>query len=182
MANLSHHALDNPEAAENLTASTFSIPDATQAQTPSNSTSGITPQPTLTPQPFPPGKVAIPRGRPAVVHGKGRRVPRACETCRMRKTKCSGDRPVCRQCRELQSTCSYPASAREKSLRYIRPKYLLGLHQLTNTEPISRDLSNSQKKLEISLSLLHEAKSFVPGRTATKIEEFLVSNRCFPAF
>ncbi|KAE8150542.1 fungal-specific transcription factor domain-containing protein [Aspergillus avenaceus] len=60
-------------------------------------------------------KVAIPRQRGGVQSGYSRRVPLACESCRARKTKCSGDTPVCRQCKELRVTCKYPASWRERT-------------------------------------------------------------------
>ncbi|KAJ5793897.1 hypothetical protein N7457_000496 [Penicillium paradoxum] len=60
-------------------------------------------------------KVAIPRQRAGIAPRHNRRVPRACESCRQRKTKCSGDTPVCRQCRELRATCNYPQGWREKT-------------------------------------------------------------------
>lgn len=60
-------------------------------------------------------KVAIPRQRAGITQRYNRRVPRACESCRARKTKCSGDAPVCRQCRELRATCNYPQGWREKT-------------------------------------------------------------------
>jgi hypothetical protein len=64
-------------------------------------------------------KVAIPRQRSTAVPRWGGRVPRACETCRARKTKCSGDTPVCRQCKELRATCRYPMSWRERTKGYV---------------------------------------------------------------
>ena len=60
-------------------------------------------------------KVAIPRHRAGVAPRYNRRVPRACESCRQRKTKCSGDTPVCRQCRELRVTCNYPVGWKERT-------------------------------------------------------------------
>lgn len=63
-------------------------------------------------------KVAIPRQPPGNTQRYNRRVPRACESCRQRKTKCSGDTPVCRQCRELRVTCHYPVGWREKMKRW----------------------------------------------------------------
>jgi hypothetical protein len=60
-------------------------------------------------------KVAIPRQRAGIAPRYNRRVPRACESCRQRKTKCSGDTPVCRQCRELRATCNYPQGWRERT-------------------------------------------------------------------
>ncbi|KAJ5364631.1 uncharacterized protein N7496_010344 [Penicillium cataractarum] len=64
-------------------------------------------------------KVAIPR-QPPNNHAPryNRRVPRACESCRQRKTKCSGDTPVCRQCRELRVNCHYPVGWREKMKKW----------------------------------------------------------------
>jgi hypothetical protein len=64
-------------------------------------------------------KVAIPRQRSNAAPRYSRRVPRACETCRARKTKCSGDTPICRQCKELRVTCRYPVSWRERTKGYV---------------------------------------------------------------
>ncbi|GCB25139.1 uncharacterized transcriptional regulatory protein C3C7.04 [Aspergillus awamori] len=60
-------------------------------------------------------KVAIPRQRSTAAPRYTRRVPLACESCRQRKTKCSGDTPVCRQCKELRISCRYPVSWRERT-------------------------------------------------------------------
>lgn len=62
-----------------------------------------------------PAKIAIPRQRAGIAPRYNRRVPRACESCRARKTKCSGDTPVCRQCRELRVTCNYPVGWKERT-------------------------------------------------------------------
>ncbi|KAJ5888096.1 hypothetical protein N7495_008137 [Penicillium taxi] len=67
----------------------------------------------------PNGKIAIPRNRGGFAPRFNRRVPRACESCRARKTKCSGDTPVCRQCRELRVSCNYPIGFREKTKRQV---------------------------------------------------------------
>jgi hypothetical protein len=66
-----------------------------------------------------PAKIAIPRQRSAASPRHGRRVPRACESCRLRKTKCSGDTPSCRQCRELRTTCVYPPALRDRMKKYV---------------------------------------------------------------
>lgn len=65
------------------------------------------------------GKVAIPRQPTTSTPRYSRRVPRACESCRQRKTKCSGDTPICRQCKELRISCSYPVSWRERTNQYV---------------------------------------------------------------
>ncbi|CAG8067248.1 unnamed protein product [Penicillium salamii] len=84
-------------------------------------------------------KVAIPRQRAGIAQRYNRRVPRACESCRARKTKCSGDTPVCRQCRELRATCNYPQGWREKTKKQVEKlsekaqEYELLLKELGNT-------------------------------------------------
>ncbi|CAG8882938.1 unnamed protein product [Penicillium egyptiacum] len=65
-------------------------------------------------------KVAIPRQRVATAPRYNRRVPRACASCRQRKTKCSGDTPACRQCRELRATCNYPEGWSERMKKFVQ--------------------------------------------------------------
>ncbi|KAE8353298.1 fungal-specific transcription factor domain-containing protein [Aspergillus coremiiformis] len=94
-------------------------------------------------------KVAIPRQRSGVVvSGHNRRVPLACESCRARKTKCSGDTPACRQCKELRVICKYPASLRERT---------------------KGQLDTLSTKAEAYEKLLRDIGKFVDGRTAEQI-------------
>lgn len=62
-------------------------------------------------------KVPIPRQRNTAASRHNRRVPRACESCRLRKTKCSGENPVCRLCHDTGTACVYPLAIREKTNR-----------------------------------------------------------------
>lgn len=48
-----------------------------------------------------------------------RHVSRACESCRQRKTKCTGDKSGCRNCREAGIICCYTDGKREKSKRWV---------------------------------------------------------------
>lgn len=74
------------------------------------------------------GKVAIPRlKRPIDAAGEdasrsaGRhRVNHACEPCRHRKTKCSGERPVCRHCQDFKIACFYADGKRDRVKKYAR--------------------------------------------------------------
>ena len=67
-------------------------------------------------------KVAIPRlkrlcdatGEDATRSGGRHRVNHACEPCRHRKTKCSGERPVCRHCQDFKITCFYADGKRDR--------------------------------------------------------------------
>ncbi|OJJ45707.1 hypothetical protein ASPZODRAFT_512952 [Penicilliopsis zonata CBS 506.65] len=73
-----------------------------------------------------PKKMAIPRlaeGAEAAFSAPGRfhrrHVRRACESCRQRKTKCTGDKSGCRNCREAGIICCYTDGKREKSKRQL---------------------------------------------------------------
>lgn len=97
-------------------------------------------------------KVAIPRQRAGTTPRYSRRVPLACESCRARKTKCSGDTPVCRQCKELRVECKYPVSWRER------------------TKGELKSLSAKTNEYE---ALLKEIGTFVDGRTSERIRTTL---------
>ena len=68
-------------------------------------------------------KVAIPRlPRPSattspigsVRTGDKHRVTHACEPCRQRKTKCSGEQPSCKHCDDFKITCTYADGKRDR--------------------------------------------------------------------
>jgi hypothetical protein len=74
------------------------------------------------------GKVAIPRlkraievaGEDGIRSGGRHRVNHACEPCRHRKTKCSGERPICRHCQDFKITCFYADGKRDRVKKYVR--------------------------------------------------------------
>lgn len=43
------------------------------------------------------------------------RVTHACEPCRQRKTKCSGERPVCKHCEDFNISCTYEDGKRDRT-------------------------------------------------------------------
>ena len=45
------------------------------------------------------------------------RVSHACEPCRHRKTKCSGDQPSCKHCEDFKITCTYADGKRDRVKR-----------------------------------------------------------------
>lgn len=69
-----------------------------------------------------PAKIAIPRlpreegtstaGSPV---GEKHRVTHACEPCRHRKTKCSGELPTCKHCEDCKITCHYADGKRDRT-------------------------------------------------------------------
>lgn len=65
--------------------------------------------------------VAIPRLPPvdtSLVEPARKRVGHACEPCRQQKAKCSGERPRCNRCAELNLECVYAAGKRVQHERY----------------------------------------------------------------
>ncbi|PLB53596.1 hypothetical protein P170DRAFT_371683 [Aspergillus steynii IBT 23096] len=97
-------------------------------------------------------KAAIPRNASRAGARQARRVPLACETCRQRKTKCSGDTPVCRQCKEIRISCHYPMSWRDRTNARIGH--------------LSEQIDNYE-------TLLREIGAYVDGRAADDIESTL---------
>ncbi|KAF7714756.1 Fungal Zn(2)-Cys(6) binuclear cluster domain-containing protein [Penicillium ucsense] len=97
-------------------------------------------------------KVAIPRLAPTTPYRARRRSARACETCRLRKTKCDGVRPSCGQCRGQNSKCVY------EDIKRVRDQKLLGL------------LSKRTEEYE---SLLRDLEGRVDTPTAKKIRKAL---------
>ena len=80
----------------------------------------------------PPGsyapKVAIPRLRResdatsasgTVRSGDKHRISHACEPCRSRKTKCSGEKPTCRHCEDFRIKCVYGDGKRDKAKKSV---------------------------------------------------------------
>ena len=73
-------------------------------------------------------KVAIPRLRRPSEEGSTpkvastpdkNRIAHACEPCRHRKTKCSGEQPICQHCQEFKLTCIYADGKRDRTKKYV---------------------------------------------------------------
>ena len=75
-------------------------------------------------------KIAIPRlkkttetaSNSAITNGR-HRVNHACEPCRQRKTKCSGERPVCTHCQDFKIACFYADGKRDRAKKYTIPQW-----------------------------------------------------------
>ncbi|KAL1848181.1 hypothetical protein Plec18167_006178 [Paecilomyces lecythidis] len=115
-------------------------------------------------------KVPIPRQRSGVEVRYSRRVAKACESCRQRKTKCSGDTPVCRQCRELRISCHYPDGMREKTKRHLEELS----SKTQDFEQLLRDLENivdGRAAERIRRTLAKHSEDVVPGPLASRSQE-----------
>ena len=103
-------------------AASQSIEASLQQQLPVSMHQQATQQPGL-PQHQRAGKIAIPRLRresdnvstaPVIYSVDKHRVSHACEPCRHRKTKCSGERPQCKHCQDFRIPCVYADGKRMK--------------------------------------------------------------------
>ncbi|KAH7127218.1 hypothetical protein B0J11DRAFT_297866 [Dendryphion nanum] len=61
-------------------------------------------------------KVPIPRldAPERVVHRKRNRVLRACNDCRTRRIKCSGEQPICAECKKTGGPCIYEQTRKNR--------------------------------------------------------------------
>ncbi|PWY85891.1 hypothetical protein BO70DRAFT_422979 [Aspergillus heteromorphus CBS 117.55] len=59
---------------------------------------------------------------PGAPAAKRRRITRACDQCRRRKSKCDGEQPACSICRSIDRTCTYDIAIRHRGLQqgYVR--------------------------------------------------------------
>ena len=97
------------------------------------------------PNPAKAAKIAIPRlKRSAEANaesdnrvGGRHRVNHACEPCRHRKTKCSGERPVCRHCQDFKIQCHYADGKRDR----VKKQFGSMTEKVADYEKLLRDLS-----------------------------------------
>jgi hypothetical protein len=68
-------------------------------------------------------KVAIPRLKTCDRAGKSpqrkARVEKACDVCRKRKVRCSGEQPQCRNCVDLDEHCNYAQSRKDRLNEFV---------------------------------------------------------------
>jgi hypothetical protein len=96
------------------------------------------------PNPAKAAKIAIPRlkrSAEANASNDGRvggkhRVNHACEPCRQRKTKCSGERPVCRHCQDFKIQCLYADGKRDR----VKKQFGSMTDKVADYEKLLRDL------------------------------------------
>ncbi|MCJ1397596.1 hypothetical protein MMC11_000791 [Xylographa trunciseda] len=72
--------------------------------------------------------------------GDKHRVNHACEPCRHRKTKCSGERPVCKHCEDFKITCIYADGKRDR----VKKEYHHMVARIQIYEQLLQELSASQ--------------------------------------
>ena len=123
----------------------------------------------------------------SVSNPKRQRVSRACDSCRSKKDKCDGVKPVCSTCASLSRPCTYKANPKKRGLPtgYIRSLELLwGLvfckiqgsedvvRALLKTANIPSHLASMGKETEASDTLL---SSFKNSAMLKDIEKMILS-------
>ena len=96
------------------------------------------------PHPAKAAKIAIPRLKRSTETsasnddrvGGRHRVTHACEPCRHRKTKCSGERPVCRHCQDFKIQCHYADGKRDR----VKKQFGSMTEKVADYEKLLKDL------------------------------------------
>lgn len=124
-------------------------------------------------------KVAIPRLRrdsdgqsytAMSAAGDKNRVSHACEPCRHRKTKCSGERPTCKHCEDFKLVCNYADGKRDRTKKLVSTgAALIEACWLTH----DRQIGSMAGKLGEYESLLRELSLRADGDTQERIAKAL---------
>ncbi|GLA67506.1 hypothetical protein AtubIFM54640_010825 [Aspergillus tubingensis] len=101
------------------------------------------------------GKVAIPRITCASSQSQVRRCTKACGPCQQRKSKCDGNKPVCRPCVDHNVSCFYTDVKRvrdRKQLSVLQRKVEQYERLLHDLEEVDGDVARCRTALRVSLS------------------------------
>ena len=60
-----------------------------------------------------------PGGTSSTATARGQRVTQACNSCRQRRIKCTGERPFCKPCQDYSIDCEYQDGKRDKERRWV---------------------------------------------------------------
>lgn len=89
------------------------------------------------------------------------RVAHACEPCRRRKTKCSGERPRCQHCEDFKLPCTYADGKRDKTRKLVLRERIGSLADVVTIDNLVvwlRDLRSTSNFLK-NLAYVPEMKT-----------------------
>ena len=89
------------------------------------------------------------------------RVAHACEPCRRRKTKCSGERPRCQHCEDFKLPCTYADGKRDKTRKSVPRERMCSLADVVTADNLVvwlRDLRSTSNFLK-NLAYVLEMKT-----------------------
>lgn len=87
------------------------------------------------------------------------RSKQACESCRHKKIKCSGERPMCSQCRDFEQDCYYESGKRDQEQKYGPSLELYAIFERVESDsasdawPISPESSTLMRRSSFDSSL-----------------------------
>lgn len=95
---------------------------------------------------------------------KRRRISRACDQCRNKKTKCDGRHPICAQCSSADLRCSYGSKTKKRGLptgyvRIIEALWALVFKKVPGSEEVTRRLLEGAR-----IDLAEEGQLLQAGR------------------
>ncbi|KAL5339363.1 hypothetical protein BJX70DRAFT_158387 [Aspergillus crustosus] len=95
------------------------------------------------------------------------RITTACNSCRNRKQKCSGNRPTCIQCLQHRRTCDWP----EQLKRGPAKGYIEALeHRLQETENLLLGLLEQVSDSQLSEGIPHATAQLRSGKRGNELE------------
>ncbi|KAL4881207.1 hypothetical protein BJY04DRAFT_189341 [Aspergillus karnatakaensis] len=95
------------------------------------------------------------------------RITTACNSCRNRKQKCSGNRPTCIQCLQHRRTCDWP----EQLKRGPAKGYIEALeHRLQETENLLLGLLDQVSDSQLAESIPHATAQPRSGKRGNELE------------
>ena len=117
-------------------------------------------------------KVAIPRlekrdqdsKSPQEKHGQPR-VQKACDNCRKRKVRCSGEQPRCQNCVDQLAQCTYPQARKDRLKECVAPAFCMCI---TNASSATGQISRL-------VALLKDLNVHVDYGGQQKIDDLLAS-------
>jgi hypothetical protein len=127
--------------------------------------------PRLLPAPFPSRQPPLPSPLPQPTPVQSQyRVSRACDSCRSRRSKCSGERPQCHACSRSGQVCIYSEGRDERLQRYIRGTFLTSLCPVKQTIDICLRATQRSQTL---IRLLSSLRDRVPANLLQEIDDSL---------
>lgn len=85
---------------------------------------------------------------------KAEPVNSACNSCRSKKTKCSGERPICASCRAKELQCSWDVANGLTRTRALKQRLIAAEHELASLQQQLLEANQKLTKVHAILAVL----------------------------